>query len=233
MSSKTHKLSLLAGLLAAAIGTTTEAGPIVNVGGSSGSSFTYTCSTIDALANATGSHNLYTNTAPGDATYLAPNGWYSNGSAYVMWHFKTETTGVVFGDDLKVSGSVSNYGWANAYIYVLSSTVGNTDNLDNWSLTGWNTIYSRQWVFDTEILTAKSLNGIGAGSSDLYLAFYVKYPTWDDGTRDATKYKLEFGRSFTDVGNNPFVLTGSLIPEPASLALLGLAAGTLLYRRRR
>ncbi len=226
MSSKIQKLSILAGLLAAATWTTTEAGPIVNVNNyATGNTFTYTSGSATALADATVNMNMEQG-----AGYVSPLGGTTASNppcAYLMWHFTTSNANVTFGNDLMLSGQVlynttwSPPGWEGSDIFVLTSTVGSVAAL-NTGTDNWAWVHEGAW---TETFTQKSLGGAGAGFSDFYVAFKVLFPETNNGHN----WQVQF---FKD--NNPFVLTGSLntIPEPASLALLGRASGAVLSMGR-
>jgi hypothetical protein len=98
MSSTTQKLSIVAGLLAAAIGTTAEAG-IINVG--TGTTFSYSQPTIAGILSSTDTN--YNLTIDGNCVRVI--NWKNAGdiTSYMAWHFQTGSTGNTFVSGLKMT----------------------------------------------------------------------------------------------------------------------------------
>ncbi|MFA5206142.1 MAG: PEP-CTERM sorting domain-containing protein [Lentisphaeria bacterium] len=217
MNRKFQNLSVLGGLLAAVASTTAEA-VVIDVG--TGTTFSYVqASAADILNSGDVAYNLVL-----DGNCFRNNS--SNGNdnvvtSYIAWHFQTGA-GRTFDNNLTMTGRFDDWLSPASKVTekVLLSTTGDYSKLADGSFTGWTPFYSGQ--NSTQTWNNVSLDGYyTSGSSNLFIAYVVYQNTGNAETW--------LSRYFQD---SSFALSGT-IPEPASLALLGLAGLGLMARRRR
>lgn len=149
---------------------------------------------------------------------------YDNGVARTFtWQFQAGP-GTTFSSDVAVTERMtifSNATLAGAGSYIAGSFSTNGTN--------WTAFYTLSWASGPgqDVYPTTALDSFGyTGGPDLWIRYtLVQAPGSGDNT-------VQLFRSYAD--NSPVIITGTMVPEPWSFGLMGLAGvGLLLGRRRR
>lgn len=192
-----------------------------------------------------------------DNGHLDPDGYfsdaYSSGGAY--WYAQSVADSFTLGVDSTIENIQF---WGSSENFVSPDL----DNMPNFEInifdSSWNLVYSSSPATGSLTPTITGgVNGLGGNEYEMNFAlsqalsagtYYLNIGAvltdggldawaWSNGSNDGNLH-LEFFdgfgfNEFAGAGDAAFVISGTPVPEPATMALLALGAGALAARRRK